>query len=195
MLAVAHGPPAYSSNQQSGHFVEITKGAFVLSRPDPIAEFRLLRHDKRPFDNSALKGKWSFLFFGFTNCPDACPATMAVFKEVDRLLGRQPQVKQGVQFVLVSVDPDRDTPERLKEFVTQFNPTFLGVTGERKELARLSESVGVVYAQVPGKTPKDYLMDHSSAVLLTNPEGKLHAVFAAPHVPEKITEAFLKIRR
>jgi protein SCO1/2 len=176
------------------HFVEVADSAYILPKPDPVAAFRLVRHDNTPFDNSALKGKWSFLFFGFTHCPDLCPTTLAVFNQVHRTLSQRPEGAGDVQFVFVSVDPERDTPQLLKEYVAHFNPEFIGVTGNGADLAQLSDSVGVVYAKVPGTTPKEYFMDHSSAVLLINPEGRLRGVFAAPHVAQKIVDGFLSIR-
>jgi protein SCO1/2 len=176
------------------HFVEVADSAYILPKPDPVATFSLLTHDNTSFDNAALKGKWSFLFFGFTHCPDLCPTTLAVFNQVHRMLGEGPQGVDDVQFVFVSVDPERDTPQVLKEYVTYINPEFIGVTGNGADLAQLSNSLGVVYAKVPGTTPEQYFMDHSSAVLLINPEGHFRGVFAAPHVAQKIVAGFTAIR-
>jgi protein SCO1/2 len=176
------------------HFVEVADSAYILPKPDPVATFSLLTHDNTSFDNAALKGKWSFLFFGFTHCPDLCPTTLAVFDQVHRMLGEGPQGGDDVQFVFVSVDPERDTPPVLKEYVTYINLEFIGVTGNGADLAQLSDSLGVVYAKVPGTTPEQYFMDHSSAVLLINPEGQLRGVFAAPHVAQKIVAGFTAIQ-
>lgn len=85
------------------HFVEVGENAYILPKPDPIAAFRLTRHDNSPFDNAALKGKWTFFFFGFTHCPDVCPATLHVFDQVHRLLKERPQGIRDMQFVFVSV--------------------------------------------------------------------------------------------
>lgn len=176
------------------HFVEVADGVYILPRPDPVATFRLVTQDNTPFDNSSLEGKWSFLFFGFTHCPDLCPTTLAVFDQVHRLLARSEKGVADVQFVFVSVDPERDTPQVLKEYVGSINPGFIGVTGDGAELARLAESLGVVYAKVPGTAPDQYFMDHSSAVLLINPEGRFRGVFAAPHAAQKMVDGYLAIR-
>jgi len=176
------------------HFVEVADSAYILPKPDPVATFNLVNQDNATFDNSALKGKWSFLFFGFTHCPDVCPTTLAVFNQVHRELDQRPQGASDVQFVFVSVDPERDTPQLLKAYVTSFNPAFIGVTGNGADLARLSDSLGVVYQKVPGATPDQYFMDHSSAVLLIDPRGQLRGVFAAPHVAQKIVTGFAAIR-
>jgi protein SCO1/2 len=177
------------------HFVEVADSVYILPKPDPIARFSLVSHDNRPFDNAAFKGKWSFLFFGFTHCPDLCPTTLAVFDQVHRLLGQRPEGVGDVQFVFVSVDPERDTPQVMKDYVGHINPAFIGVSGDGKELAPLADSLGVVYAKAPGTTPDQYFMDHSSAVLLISPRGELIGVFAAPHAAQKIVTGYLEIRK
>lgn len=183
-----------SATEEVAPFIEIADGAWMLAEPDQVARFRLQSDDGKPFDNAALMDRWSFVFFGYTYCPDICPATLFVFKTLHQELAGRQTDGSDVQYVFVSIDPDRDTAERLQEYVSHFDPTFIGVTGDDAELSRLSESVGVVYAKVPLESGDDYLMDHSSAVLLINPEGRLHAVFAAPHVPETLLQAFDEVR-
>jgi len=176
-------------------FIEIGKDAYVLAEPEPIAPFRLVGHDGKAFDNAALKGRWSFLFFGFTHCPDICPTTLAVFNEVQRALRSSAGGAADVRFIMVTVDPERDTPQVLANYVPAFNPEFLGLTGEAGEIARLCDSLGVKYGKVPGATPASYHMDHSSSVLLADPQGRFHAVFAPPHDAQNMTQGFLEIRR
>ena len=176
------------------HFVEVGDGAYILPKPDPVVAFRLVDQDNGIFDNAALKGKWSFLFFGFTHCPDLCPTTLTVFNQVHRLLKAHPDAARDVRFVFVSVDPERDTPAVMKQYVAAFNPEFVGITGSAADLARLGDSLGVVYSKVPGSAPDQYFMDHSSAVLLIDPQGDLRGVFAAPHIAPKIVTGFLTIR-
>lgn len=176
---------------QAEPFVAISDSVYFLAEPDELVPFQLSGHDGEHFDNAALSGKWSFLFFGYTQCSDACPTTLAVFRQVRRKLA---SAAADVQFVFVSVDPERDTPERLQKYVSYFDPTFRSATGDKSEILRLAESVGVIYAKVPAGSDGDYLMDHSSAVLLTNPDGKLQGVFAAPHRAADIVWTFAKIR-
>jgi protein SCO1/2 len=180
--------------QPEAHFVEVSDGAYILPRPDELAPFALTTHADRPFDNASLKGKWTFLFFGYTHCPDICPVTLKVFDDVQHTLRGRPEGAADLQFVFVSVDPERDTPALLKEYVPQFNPEFIGVSGNGAELARLSDSLGVVYAKVAGSAPDQYFMDHSTAVLLTDPQGRLRGIFSAPHTPQQIVTGFIKIR-
>jgi protein SCO1/2 len=185
---------ARPEEKPQAHFVEVADSAYILPKPDPVARFSLVNQDDVAFDNAALEGKWSFLFFGFTHCPDLCPTTLAVFNQVHRLLAQSQEGVADVQFVFVSVDPERDTPQVLKEYVGSINPAFVGVTGNGADLAQLGDSLGVVYAKVPGTTADQYFMDHSSAVLLINPEGRFRGVFAAPHVAQKIVAGFTAIR-
>lgn len=175
-------------------YVEVAHGAYMLAKPDVLADFELIKHDDAPFGNRALKGRWSFLIFGYTFCPDFCPTTLVVFNEMHRLLAQQPGGGRDVQFVMVSVDPERDTTTLLKAYVPQFNPEFIGVTGKAAAIARLADSLGAVYEKHPGSTDATYLMDHSSAVHLIDPQGRLHGVFAPQHVAADIVKAFQKMR-
>ena len=185
----------YKSQQMpEAHFLEVGQDAYILPKPDRLAYFKLVNQDNQPFTNDSLVGKWTFFFFGYTHCPDICPVTLAVFNDVDRML-KQRKETTPVQFVFVSVDPERDTPQLLKQYVPSFNPKFIGATGDPAELAKIADSLGVIFGKAPGTTPNKYLMDHSSAVLLTNPEGKWRGVFAAPHVPQQILDGFLAILR
>lgn len=179
---------------QSPHFVEVASGVYILPTPDALADFRLVRHDDAPFGNQALRGRWSFLVFGYTSCPDFCPTTLVTFNEVHDLLGQRAGAIADLQFVMVSVDPERDTTQVLRQYVPSFNRDFVGVTGDATAIARLADSVGAVYAKVPGSSTDNYLVDHSSAVVLVNPRGELQAVFAAPHVAKDMVQGYLKIR-
>jgi len=180
------------SQAQGARYVEIAPNAYVFTEPYPVASFRLLTQDDRPFDNSALKGKWSLLFFGYTHCPDVCPTTLAVFDQIQRALGETGA--RDVQFVFVTVDPARDTPQHLKKYVASFNPELLGVTGDSAEIARLSQSMGVMYEKVAGGSDQDYFMNHSTAVQVTDPAGRLHGIFGGPHVAQNIVRAFQQMR-
>jgi protein SCO1/2 len=182
------------SRRDAPRLLEVGPGATVLPQARPLAEFALSDHDGEPFGPARLVGQWSFLFFGYTHCPDVCPSTLAVFREVHRILGAEPQALEGVRFVLVSVDPERDTLDRLGEYVKFFQPEFLGVTGPLAELDALTRSVGAVYVKVPGSGPDDYHVDHSASVFLVNPEGQLHALFSAPLEPQAVATAFRRIR-
>jgi protein SCO1/2 len=170
--------------------------ATVLPAPKPLPPFSLVDQDHRPFGPERLRGKWSFLFFGYTHCPDVCPLTLATLRTVHERLTAEPGERGGVQntqFVFVSVDPERDTPEQLKSYVSYFNKSFLGVTGDQVQLQTLTRHLGILYMRVAGREDH-YTVDHSAAILLIDPEARLAALFSAPHDAEKIASAFLKVR-
>jgi protein SCO1/2 len=171
--------------------------ASVLRVPRPLPDFALTDHEGQRFDASRLDDHWSFLFFGYTFCPDVCPITLGILRDVRELLETRggAGALADVQFIFVSVDPERDTPERLGEFVPYFHPDFIGVTGDPAELERLTGALGIHYAKAEGRTERDYLVDHSTAVMLIDPQRRLHAVFSRPHDADAIADAFLEIRR
>lgn len=145
-----------------------------------ITNFNLIDHDGQPFTRAALEGQWTLLFFGFTNCPDVCPMTMLELGQVQSQLADK-GVSEPVQGVFVTVDPQRDTPEHLKAYVTAFNQDFVGVTGALDDIDVLARDLGIVHVRHGEAGDDDYMVDHGSALLLVNPEGRLQALFQAPH--------------
>lgn len=153
-----------------------------------IQPFELIDHNSAPFDNAALQQHWSFVFFGYTYCPDVCPTTLSVLNGVaQRLQG----VDTDVRFIMVTVDPERDTPERLAEYVTYFNGEFLGVTGSDEGLTQLTRQLGILYNRVePEGGAEGYLIDHTAGVFLFDPDGRYHAVFTPPLSADKLAGDF-----
>jgi protein SCO1/2 len=186
-LARAVPPPALDAGP----------AASVLRVPLPLPTFALTDHEGQRFDESRLAGHWSFLFFGYASCPDVCPVTLGNFRAVHDLVatGADSRELADVQFVFVSVDPERDTPERLGKFIPYFHPDFIGATGEPEELEPLTGALGIYHARAEGNSELDYLVDHTTSVMLIGPQGQLRAIFPAPHDPGAVAEAFQKIRR
>ena len=153
--------------------------ATVLPAGAELPEFALLDQDGAPFGRDAFEGHWSLVFFGFTQCPDICPLTLQVLASAQQQLATA-DADPLPRIVLVSVDPERDTPEIMRDYVGYFGDGHIGVTGELDELRKLTSSLGIFFAKsgVDGDT---YSVDHSSVVLLLNPDGELHALFSAPH--------------
>ena len=116
------------------------------------------------------KGKAVVLFFGYTHCPDVCPTTMAELTQAMQQLG--PEAKR-VQVLFVTVDPARDTPQVLSQYVHAFNPSFVGLRPDDAQLAKVAKDFRVYYAKVPGKTPDDYTMNHTAASYVFDPSGQL----------------------
>jgi protein SCO1/2 len=154
-----------------------------------LPEFELLDQRREPFGRQRLAGRWSLLFFGFTQCPDVCPTTLATLAAVRRELASLPAPLLP-EVVLVSVDPGRDTPERLAEYVAFFDPSFTGVTGETAALRSLTEGLGVAVIVGQADAGGNYTVDHSTSVFLVNPQGAVAAVFSAPHTPDGIAHDY-----
>ena len=175
-------------------YVEVAHGTYMLAQTEVLADFELIKHDDTPFSNQAFKDRWSFLIFGYTFCPDFCPTTLTVFNQVNRVLTQPLGSRRDIQFVMVSVDPERDTARQLQAYVTHFNPEFIGVTGDSVVINRLTDSMGVVHEKHAGSTADNYLIDHSTAVYLINPKGRLQGIFAPPHDVADMVKGFQKIR-
>ena len=156
--------------------------ATVISNPRSLEPFTLHDHKGEPFTLSSLQGKWTFLNFGYTYCPDVCPTTLATLAQLNAGLEKN-GVEAPYQFVFVSIDPERDTQERLADYVPYFSPGFIGVRGEDGDLRKITGQLGVLYIRVEekGNTGEEYLMDHTASVILIDPEGRFRAVFSAPH--------------
>ncbi len=161
------------------------KAAKVYPQPRPIGDFRLTGSDGEAFDLERWSGHWNLVFFGFTYCPDVCPNTLTQLKAVDAALRRDGREPPRVTFV--SVDPERDTPERLASYVEFFNPEFQSATGPHAELESLTRRLGLIYHVEPHPPgARTYAVDHSTALLLVGPDARLHAVFPAPHEVDSI---------
>jgi protein SCO1 len=174
--------------------IELSCGT-LLPQPRTLNAFQLTGTDGKPFTNQNLKGHWSLLFFGFTNCGYVCPTTMMAVKKIYINLKNDNQTLP--QVYLISIDPVRDTPERIRTYVTRFNPHFQGATGDQKQLDDMTRDLGVLYMKVKPSNANlqqaDYDIDHSGTLLLINPEGKLAAIFSMPHDPELITKDYQNI--
>ncbi len=167
----------------------------MLASPNTIEPFSLIDHDNRTFDLARLKGKWTFLFFGYTHCPDVCPFTLSEMDRVYRRLSKSPGVLDDTRFVFVSVDPKRDTPAELATYVTYFNETFTGATGSKERIDNLTRQLGVSYNFAPGMTPEEYVVNHSASIFLIGPKARVLGVFKPPHDAATITGQFLDIRK
>lgn len=165
---------------------------FVYPEPREISPFTLTAHDGSTFTLDRLRGKWTFAYFGYTNCPDVCPTTLAELARVQSLLAAS-GVDNAPQYLFVSVDPKRDTPQHLAQYVPSFSKELIGVTGPQAEINKLTQQVGVAYEFPEGTDKENYSVSHSSIVALFDPDARLHAIFTAPHKAELIAEGFRKL--
>lgn len=183
----------------------------ILPMPKPLAPFRLLDHNRKPFLLDNLKDQWTFLFFGYTHCPDVCPLAMGRLSEVfEQLKKAKSPAMERTRGMFISVDPKRDTPEHLKQYVLYFNPEFLGVTGSEKQIKAFTKQIGAMYfmesefkdpekqaEKKPQKKtdPTDYSISHTSAFFLMDPLGRLVAIFPEYNNTDMIIEEYVRIRK
>lgn len=168
--------------------------ATLLPSAKPVADFNLINHKGEAFTLDSLKGHWTFAFFGYTHCPDVCPTSLAMLARVMDKLQAGGQLDTLPQGVFVSVDPQRDTMDKLAAYVPYFDPDFIGVTGDPEQIKTLTRQLGILYLRADGGSAEDYLIDHSAGIILFDPQGKFHALFNVPHDADKIASDFILIR-
>jgi len=174
---------------------QVGSAATLLPVPKALPEFRLVDDGGEPFARERLAGRWSFLFFGYAHCPSICPMTLGIMRDMHRELSAGDPAYGDTQYVFVSVDPERDAPDALRRYVRHFDPGFVGATGDREELGRLTRELGVFHQRTPGGSVEQYDFDHTASLLLIDPEAQLRAVFSPPIDPLEAADAFRAIRR
>ena len=187
-------PPDYTS---SGHDMSGSDAiSYRLGRPVP--RFSLEDQYGKPYTQDHMRGKWSMLYFGYTHCADFCPTTlMALRNAYQRMIQEHPNLESRLQIIFVSVDPFRDTPEVLSDYVSYFNPKFVAATGDPAELYRLTMLLGTDYSYVDSATgrelhdtqhqpARDYLVTHGAGVYVFDDRARLVTWAEPPHVPARI---------
>jgi protein SCO1/2 len=163
VFAAALSLKACSDSQPSFRSTDVTGASFAR-------DFELVGHDGQRRRLEDFRGKVVVVFFGFTHCPDVCPITLAELAGALRKLGDD---ARHVQVLLVTVDPERDTPDVLGGYVTAFNPSFIGLTGTPEQIATAAREFKVIYQRVDGSRPDNYSMDHSAGTFIFDPLGRL----------------------
>ena len=196
LLALISGLAAgwIANNVGAPEMSQLRVATALVDQAKVLPPFKLVDHAGRSFDNADLKGHWSLLFFGYTHCPDVCPTTLSTLNQV--VQSYQGSAKTDApQVVFVSVDPERDSPAKLRQYVEYFNPKFTGVTGNPDALDKLTRALGILHMRLPNsKNDHGYLVDHSAYILLIDPQGALTALFSAPHRPALITADLRRLR-
>jgi protein SCO1 len=160
--------------QRAGNPIpQLTSGTW-FPQPQPIEDFALTDEAGRPFTRHDLQGRPTLVFFGFTHCPDVCPTTLAKLARIVKAAA-----VPGLRVLLVSVDPARDRPEQLRQYVHAFDAQFKGATGDEAQIERLAHEFGVAVARVD-LGGGDYTVDHSATVFLLDAEARRVAVFTPP---------------
>ncbi len=167
---------------------ESSAGIPVMSPAIAVPAVTLLDQHKQAFPMSKLKGNWNLMFFGFTNCPDICPTTLTTMKQVEKRL-----TEQNFRYIFVSLDPKRDTSDTLKEYMEFLNPDFIGLTGDKKNIDKLTEALGIIYDFEGDTRADDYLINHYAAILVIDPQARLRAHILPPHSVDKVADAITKL--
>jgi protein SCO1/2 len=175
-VAAGVGLAFYERSQKP---LELRAGS-AIAEPLPLPAFALVDQERKPFGLERFEGRWSLVFTGFTHCPDVCPTTLAMMADLHKRVPRG-----DLQFVFVSVDPERDTPEAVARYLAHFDPALVGATGARAEMERFTAGLGLAQVRNPGGDG-EYTVDHSTALLLIDPDARLAGYFRAPHASDAL---------
>lgn len=178
------------TNQDSG-MIKLVSGT-ALNPGKPIQPFDLLDHQGDVFDLNRLKGKWTLLFFGFTNCPDICPVTLHFLKSVKKSLVDK-NAWENVQVGFLTVDPARDTPEQLSKYVPYFDPEFIGITGSIVGIEQFAKQMSMPFQLEEKNERGHYNVAHSASILLISPDAQLRGILSTPHQLKPIVTDMLSL--
>ncbi len=192
LIAFGSGIGIYTARKQQVSLPLQIEG-MMWPESKSLLPFSTIDQNGEEFGLQNLQGKWSFLFFGYTHCPDICPITLTVFNDVYEKL-RTNQHQAEVQMIFVSVDPERDTIEQLHDYVSYFNENFIGLGGSLEQIQSLTGQMGIAFFHEQPSATGDYLVNHSASVFLVDPHGQLIAIMSAPHSADDILSRFLKIK-
>ena len=162
-------------------------GTVIFQTPRAVDWKGLTDHKGQPFTNDQLKGHWTLVYFGYTFCPDICPVSLSQLNKMDAKLKKDdPKLAKQVRYVMVSVDPRRDTVEKLNAYVPHFNPDFVGVTGDMKSIHNLTVQMNIPFTPVTDPEDEFYLVDHGANIAVINPRGDYHGFIRPPLEPGKL---------
>lgn len=169
IISFVVGLVIFQSNQE-----KLDPTTLVYKSPREIKPFNLQSHTNKSFSNQDLKGKWSFLFLGYLSCPDICPMTMM---KLSQILPELKSINSDAQVLFLSVDPKRDTTDKVAQYVDYFSPEIIGLRAEHKELYPLVRDLGLMYSIPSNEITDNYFVDHSAAIVLINPKGQIAGMF------------------
>jgi protein SCO1/2 len=161
-------------------------GYVVLEEKTTLKQIPMVDHEGQTAGIEMFQGRWSLVFFGFTYCPDVCPTTLAVLNRLTEILG-----DLAPQVILVSVDPERDTSAVLGDYVSSFNPDFIGLTGSSEALVDFADQLHMMFARVPGIP--EYTIQHSTHIAVIDPNGDFTGYFRIPHREETMATALRQL--
>jgi len=187
--ALAAGGGLWLGNRQFGHSERPGLASAVLyPQPRALPDFQLVQANGKPLTLADWKGRWNVAYFGYVSCPDVCPTTLAVLKQVWKSLDER-GLRDRVRISFVSIDPQRDTPEMLGKYVAFFSPDFLAATGSDEQLTRLTRSLGLLYSRTTGRNG-EIQVDHSGSAVIIDPQGRLVGMFRPPFAAADVAADF-----
>jgi protein SCO1/2 len=160
-------------------------GVLLLPQARPLPALELTNQDGVAIALDTLAGHWTAVFFGYTYCPDICPVTLAQLRQIRSELA--PQVRERLAVVMVTVDPQRDTPQQLKQYLAYYDPAFKGLTGTEQSLQSLARSLSIPYVPADTRQP-GYTVQHSGNLALLGPDGQQRGFIRAPLNTRKLIE-------
>lgn len=172
--------------------VAIEHGTLYPEDYREIAPFQLSANNNTAYTSESFKNKWTLLFFGFTNCPDVCPTSLVTLQQVKQKIKDIIPAEQ-VDYVFISVDPKRDTLEKLDAYVTYFDTNFKGVTGNATEIKKLASSLAAFYIVPDSAENENYLVEHAASIYLIGENAKPKVLFSYPHTAEQIASDMIKL--
>ncbi|GAB2506039.1 SCO family protein [Arenimonas alkanexedens] len=191
-LAVALWAWLQSSGPVAAVSPELQSVLWPVARP--VAPFRMRTHLGDSFDERSFEGQWNFVFFGFLQCPDVCPTTLQSLQAFRRELLETDPAAARHRFVFVTVDPDRDTAEKLGPYLGYFDPEFIGLLDEGEELAKLAGSMAVYYASHEDESG-GISFEHTTSIMVVDPAGSLVGALPSPHDPAQMLRRFQALQQ
>ena len=193
IAAIAIGIFVQSGSKAPSAPIDLVKG-ILLPNTKPLGDVAFTDHNGQAFGTKELLGKWSVLFFGFTNCPDICPTTMHTMKQVKEKVSEAGQW-HNFQIVMVSVDPERDSSERLKDYVPYFDPEFIGLSASVEHTSEFAKNLGILFIKDEPAEDGNYDVDHGAALILINPQGQYSGLFSGPHKVDEISQDLITLAK
>ena len=159
-----------------------------------LPAFQLVNEDGQSIDQTSFDQQWSMLFFGFTQCPDVCPITLAVLRDALKLIAEDSPETSPFEIVFTSVDPNRDPPEVLKPYISGFNTNVRAMTGELNDVLGFAKAMNIVVAYNADENDSShYSVDHTASILLIDPDKNIRAKFNVPHEPDKVASDYIAL--
>jgi protein SCO1/2 len=190
---VSVGLFAYIQKSQPFDAASLEHATYLYDQRVSIPAFKLIDQNQREFTSEQIRNQWTLWFFGFTHCPDICPQTLGLLSAVLNKVSAEHNI-DDLSIVFVSVDPDRDTPEDLKSYVSAFGENIIGATTDQASLDKFLQNLGIIAVKIKSENaPDQYTFDHSSSVYLIAPDTAISALFNTPHTVSSISNDLAKI--